>query len=278
MPDTSARRSIRLLPHTVAPADEQLAASIALLAGLERSGMPAMRWYQFGPPALLLGSSQRLDEIDLRACAAAHVAVHKRRSGGGAVLSESLLLLDVALPPDDPLFSADVTQSYRWLGEVWAAALGRLGIAARVLDIASARADTQALDRLLRRVCYGGQSPFEVLAGARKVVGLAQVRRRAGALLQAGVYLNWAPGRTAALTAATADERARLADQLGLRVAGLADLSGGTAPTIGEVMRAFARALEQVASLSPETSEWTGEERQAQRSEIAHYAALHGSD
>ena len=277
MPDTPTPRPIRLLPYSAAPAAEQLAASVALLAGLEHTHVPAARWYQFEPPALLLGSSQRAAEVDLAACTHAGVPVHRRRSGGGAVLGEALLLLDVALPPDDPLFSPDVTQSYRWFGEVWAAALARLGITARVLDIAGARADTQALDPLLRRVCFGGLSPFEVMAGDRKVVGLAQVRRRAGALIQAGVYLRWAPERTAVLIAATAEERAALTGQLSARVAGLAELAGTAPPTVNDVMHAVAWALEATAGLTPAASGWDDRELHALEAALPEYAALGSS-
>lgn len=157
-------RPIRVLPSSAAPAAEQLAGSIALLAGLEQTGVPAMRWYQFRPPALLLGSSQQPHEVDLAACAAAGVPVHRRRSGGGAVLSDSLLLLDLALPPEDPLYTGDVTESYRWLGAVWAAVLGALGMTTHVIDITTARSDAQILDPLLRRVCFGGLSPNEIEA------------------------------------------------------------------------------------------------------------------
>src|SRR5947207_1918634 len=116
MPGDIKHRPIRMLPASAMPAAEQLAGSLALLAGLEHTGVPAMRWYQFQPSALLLGSSQQAHEVDLAACATAGVPVHRRRSGGGVVLSDSLLLLDLALPADDPLFTSDVTESYRWLG------------------------------------------------------------------------------------------------------------------------------------------------------------------
>jgi lipoate-protein ligase A len=86
--------------------------------------------------------------------------------------SDALLLLDLALPAEDPLSTSDVTESYGWLGAVWAAALGALGIAAGVVDIATARADAQLLDPLLRRVCFGGLSPYEIVVERRKVVGL----------------------------------------------------------------------------------------------------------
>jgi lipoate-protein ligase A len=274
MLDIPYRRPIRLLPASAAPADEQLASSVALLAGVEQTAVPAMRWYQFRPPALLIGSAQRPHEVDLAACAAARVPVHRRRSGGGAVVSDSLLLLDVALPPSDPLYSSDVTESYRWLGVVWAAGLSALGIAAHAIDIAAARADAQALDPLLRRVCFGGLSPYEVVAGRRKVVGLAQVRRRGGALFQAGVYLRWSPERTAALLAATPAERRTLTSQLAARVAGLAELAGDGPPSADMVMREVDRALELYGGLLPSPDSWTEREQEAQLAAIPQYAAL----
>jgi len=267
-------RPIRVLPASAVPAAEQLAGSLALLAGLEHTGVPAMRWYQFHPPALLLGSAQRLHEVDLAACTAAGVPVHRRRSGGGVVLSDSLLLLDLALPPEDPLYTSDVTESYRWLGAVWAAALGALGSAARVVDIATARADAQLLDPLLRRVCFGGLSPYEVVVEQRKIVGLAQVRRRTGALIQVGVYLQWVPERTAALVAATPAERARLTAQLGTRVVGLHDLAGYQSPAIDVVTRHVGQALTSIAGLIPTAADWFDHERQARQAVLPQYAAL----
>jgi lipoate-protein ligase A len=273
MDHTRGGRPIRVLPPSAAGAAEQLAGSLALLAGLEQTGVPAMRWYEFQPPALLLGSSQRPGEVDLTACAAVGIPVHRRRSGGGVVLGDSLLLLDLALPPDDPLYTGDVAESYRWLGAVWAAALGGLGIPARVADIATARADARLIDPLLRRVCFGGLSPYEVTVGRRKVVGLAQVRRRAGALIQAGVYLRWAPERTAALMAATTAERATLTDRLRSRVVGLQELAGRQPPA-GALTRQVDLALESIAGLLPVADDWTDRERQARQAALPQYAAL----
>jgi len=267
-------RPIRVLPASAVSAAEQLAGSLALLAGLEQSGVPAMRWYQFHPPALLLGSAQRLHEVDLAACAAARLPVHRRRSGGGVVLSDSLLLLDVGLPPRDPLYRSDVTESYRWLGVVWAAALGALGMTTHVVDITTAQADAQMLDPLLRRVCFGGLSPYEIVIGRRKVVGLAQVHRRSGVLFQAGVYLQWSPERTAALVAATPAERATLTTQLAARAVGLHDLTRYQSPTIDVIAHQVGLALELIGGFVPSADNWTDHERRAWQATIPQYAAL----
>ena len=95
-------------------------------------------------------------------------------------MSADMLMLDLVLPRAHRLYMGDVTESYRWIGEVWTAALRELGIDVQSTPIGAARADAQTLDPLLRRVCFGGLSPYEVVVGRRKLVGLAQVRRRAG--------------------------------------------------------------------------------------------------
>jgi lipoate-protein ligase A len=251
---------IRQLPWSLAPADQQIAWSGALLDGLEHADEPALRWYGMAPDALLLGSSQRPSEIDPAACAAAGVSAHRRLSGGGVVHSGDLLSLDLALPRGHPLFREDVTDSYRWLGEVWARALQGLGVAARVLPIGEARADTQALDPLLKKVCFGGLSPYEVMVGQRKLVGLAQIRRRAGALFQCGVYLRWAPWRTAALLAAPAEQRVDLAERLAARVAGL-DSLGGAAPGQTALIDALAAPLADLAGLRLRPDTWSQDEQ-----------------
>jgi lipoate---protein ligase len=270
LPHLSAARR---LPWASEPASAQLASSSALLAGLEQTGVPALRWYRIDPPALLLGSSQRLSEADLAACAVAGVSVHRRGSGGGVVLSHDLLLLDLALPRTHPLFLDDVTESYSWLGEVWATALRDLGLPARTISIDEARTDTQASDPLLKRVCFGGRSPYEVVVEQSKVVGLAQIRRRGGALLQAGIHLRWQPQHTAALLAVPASERSGLAKRLVERVAGLDDFFTRP-PDVAEVMAHIEARLEQLAGMALAGDTWNDRELAARSADAARYVAL----
>ncbi len=253
-------------------ADFQLAGAAALLAGLEHSHSPALRWYRFDPPALLLGSSQPPQVIDVAACAQAGLSVHRRRSGGGVVLGdETLLMLDLALPREHPLNLDNVTEAYRWLGEVWVEALHHLGLAAYTVSIAEARADSKALSGAIQHVCFGGLSPYEAAVAQHKVVGLAQVRRRPGVLFQCGVHLRWNPLRTAALMAAP--DRAALAEQLAARVAGLTELLGRPVDA-AQVIMAFEAALTQVAGLTPVDAIWNAAEQAARSAELQRYAEL----
>ncbi|NJM06502.1 hypothetical protein HC891_10360, partial [Candidatus Gracilibacteria bacterium] len=166
------------------------------LDGLASAPQPTLRWYSYTSPALILGSGQKLSDVDLAALGG--TTVHRRRSGGTAVLFEpGLLMQDIALPVGHPLYSHDVTASYRWLGELWVVTLADLGIAAQTLSIAEARSDTASLEPLLRRACFGGRSPYEVLAEERKLVGFSQVRRRGGLVLQVALYERFSAARLA---------------------------------------------------------------------------------
>src|SRR5512146_1117243 len=176
--------SWRVLPFSDAPMGRQLALSEALLAGLAQSQRPALRWYVPRAEALVIGNGQKPRIADFDACAERDIAIYRRTSGGTAVfVNGDLLSLDVALPTSHPLATSDVVDAYRWMGELWQEALVSLGAAkARALPVEEARSQPSlAQNDPLRLACYGTLSPWEVVVGRRKLVGLCQVRRRPGA-------------------------------------------------------------------------------------------------
>jgi lipoate-protein ligase A len=163
-------------------------------------GPPVLSWSTVTAPGLVLGRHAVDPEVDEDAVAAEGVTVAKRSSGGGPVLWDGdLVALDVVLPRGHRLAADDVVAAYRWLGEALADALRALGVPdVEVIDVARARA-AKATPGPAADACFGGLSPFEVLAAGRKVVGLSQTRRRRGALLQAGVPLTLDAPRLARL-------------------------------------------------------------------------------
>lgn len=275
-PDTSPAPDLwRLLPFAHAPADWQLAGGTAMLAGLEQQPQPALRWYTMHAPALVLGTGQPLDQVDQAALHAAGARLYRRKSGGTAVHTHDLLLMqDIVLPTRHPLATADVTVSYRWLGAVWVAALARLGVAARLIEVDEARSDRRGLDTLTRRSCYGGRSPYEVLADERKLVGLAQVRRRAGALLQAGIYIMWQSDELVRLLALAPAERTTLRRTLDQRVVGLAELLPAADPPalLPAVQAAFATALHEHHGARLQPADWNAAEVEHRAAAVAGYA------
>ncbi len=154
---------------------------------------PAWRAWLYQHAAIVLGRSQR--RLLGVMAVPGKLEILSRASGGGAVLVGPWMLgLSVALPNEHPFASGGAVNSYRWLGEAIARALGQIGVDAWAISPAAllthrAQNSAPALDW----ACYGGLSPWEVLAGGRKIAGLAQVRRRQGILLVAGILLQAPP-------------------------------------------------------------------------------------
>lgn len=255
----------RRLPNSAAAMGWQLAHTEALFAGLAAGGPPTIRWYRPTRRALVLGHGQVLDRADLAAARAAGIAAYKRTSGGAAVLIDrAALSLDIALPASHPLTTTDVTLAYRWVGDVWADALRALGIVdARTIPTGEVR-EMPALppDDTLRLACYGTLSPWEVVVGRRKVVGLSQVRRRAGVVYPIGVHLLWRPERLTRLLALTPAARRALTASLGRLAAGLDELLGQPVAA-NEVIIAVERALIQRVGVALTRGGWTHAEREA---------------
>ncbi|HLL80246.1 MAG TPA: hypothetical protein VKT25_12140 [Ktedonobacteraceae bacterium] len=244
---------LRIQPLVLADQQQLIDESEGLLASAQ-SGSPAvLAWSQAAQEGLVLGFSQKAGILNQEALASHPLPIFHRRAGGSAVLVGSHLLgLDVVLPAGHPLILPDLVESYRWLGETWVAALHALGVSARVVPPDEAheqrgllkRPEASAREEVLRRACYGSLSPYEVVAGKRKVVGLDMIRRRSGTLLQAGVLLRWNPERLADLLGHTPEEQSLLKEGLQERAVGL-DTLAGRYVSPGEVVEAFERALSE---------------------------------
>ena len=196
-------------------------------------------------PAVVLGSTQPTGTVDAAAAGAAGLDVVRRRSGGGAVLVTpgDPVWVDVWVPAGDPLWSADVTRAFGWLGRVWAAALTDLGLTG-----VSVQGDGPgACTRWSSLVCFGGIGAGEVSVDGRKVVGLAQRRTRLGAWFHGACVLVWEPGPLLGALALGGAERAAAAAGLSGAVTGVADaaaLQGRVPPPpAGAVVAAVVRRL-----------------------------------
>jgi lipoate-protein ligase A len=235
---------VRLGPAALPPA-EAVALPVRLLEGMGPDGRPMLSWSTVTAPGLVLGRHAVAPEVDPAAVAAEGVEVLTRSSGGGPVLwDRDLLALDVVLPRGHRLAPDDVVAAYRWLGAALADALTALGVPdVELLTVARARA-AQAAPGPAADACFGGLSPWEVLARGRKVVGLSQTRRRTGALLQAGVPL----GLDAARLARLLGRDPAWARGLAATAAGVRDLAPDvTAEDVIEAVEAMLAVREGVA-------------------------------
>jgi len=211
---------------------EALARSVDLLTHGE---CPAIVVHAVSPAAITVGRAQA-SGVDMAAAAAEGLEVVTRPSGGGPVLwDDDLVAIDIILPAGHPLLPTDVVAGYRWVGEAVVAALGSLGIpGARAVAPAEVRAWPRGEAAGL---CFGGLSPWEVVVGDRKVLGLSQVRRQAGGIIQVGVPMRLDAARLARAVGAPGAAAADLAT----RTAGVGDLAPGV--TRDQVADALVAAL-----------------------------------
>ncbi len=194
-------------------------------------------------PGLVLGSTQRLETAHESRAELAGAEILRRRSGGGAVLLSpgAQVWADFFIPASDPLWSDDVADAARWVGELWSAALEPL-----VAEPVSVHSGRLVADRWGRLVCFAGRGPGEVLVGGLKVVGVSQRRSRQRARLQTTALLRRPP--------ASSEAGHRDLDELELldvpqadRVAGRAVLAarrGSVAATEADLTETLLRALE----------------------------------
>ena len=148
----------------------------ALLNGLaEGWSEPALRFYDWDPPALSLGYSQDAADVDFDACERLGVDVVRRPTGGRAVLHTAELTYGVTLPAG----KESIAQSYCRISQAIARGISRLGVTAALELGKVAPPTSRSAD------CFAASTAADLVAAGRKIVGSAQVRRR-GVLLQHG--------------------------------------------------------------------------------------------
>ncbi len=250
--------SWRLLPYDVGSSRRHVALGDALVRLVRR---PTIWWHATDQPTLVLGAGQTLSDVDLPACDEAGVLVVKRQAGGTSVYAASGVLgLDVALPAGHSLINSDILEAYRWVGHVWADALRQVGVPCRMVEIAEARAAPRwpaAVQRSVELACFGSLSPYEVVAGSRKLVGLAQVRRRAGTLVQCGIYAHFDADRLASLLAVP--DRPSVVAALREAAVGLDEVAP-PAVTLEEVRNAWEASLSRLHGARLQPADWSDEE------------------
>ena len=175
---------------------------------MPRDGRRRVSWLCPAAPALILGSASP-DPFD-----GVRTDLVRRRSGGGLVWldPETSAWVDVFVPAGDPVWHADVSKAFHWLGRTLATAFADAGVPASVHPGPYEAGPSDGL------VCFGSLGPGEVMVDGRKLVGISQRRTREGSRFQCIAYERFELGPLeTALDSATA---ARIRD----RAVGWADL------------------------------------------------------
>jgi lipoate-protein ligase A len=164
-------------------------------------------------PAIVAGSTQPIETLDLDAIERHSATLVRRRSGGGAVYVApgEQVWLDVYVPSSDPLHTIDVSVAPGFVGAIWKEALGGLVTRDAGLEVYSGPLVSSLWSR---RWCYSGLGPGEVTLDGRKLVGLSQRRNRAGTWFFTMGCTRLDPERDAGFAAGSGEERLELATEL----------------------------------------------------------------
>lgn len=219
---------------------------------------PTVCCERWASSALILGAGQSAADADLAGCRARGIPVARRLAGGTAVYATpDYLSFAVVAPAAHPLVVGDLLATYRRLGEVVVAACGALDVPARLICPGEARA--RPTSATLRPCCYGGFSPYEVLVGDRKLVGVAQVRRCGAVAYVGGLYRTFDPVAQGACLAGDAALRLGRAAQLAASTTDLAAV--GRPQAFEQFPAALVAALAERCGIALSPGELTGEER-----------------
>jgi lipoate-protein ligase A len=195
-----------------APAPLLIERASAWLDATAEDGQLRAGWSLPTTAAIVVGSAQRLDGLEVDGA-----AVVRRGTGGGAVICDpAYLMLDVVLPRGDARVRHDLAESYAWLADALLASLAALGgRGLRAVPPGEVRARSDEDRALGRLACFAGLGPYEIVdAQGRKLVGLAQRRRRGAGLFQAAMYLRGSREPLAELLPIASAEREALRARL----------------------------------------------------------------
>ncbi|MEH6650603.1 MAG: hypothetical protein V7707_11310 [Motiliproteus sp.] len=169
--------------------DEQRVITDLLNAGV---ATPQLLLWQYDKPAVIMGCSQRPDDGQLQRAERAGLAMMRRGSGGGAVLAGPWMLsVTLFIPPEHPVGSLDLIQLFGWFEQIWTRALIDCGVSCKGVDKALIERSKQiSKDAGVQWACYASLSHGEVVSlDGRKLVGLAQIRKRKGIALVSGLHI-----------------------------------------------------------------------------------------
>jgi lipoate-protein ligase A len=163
-----------------------------LEANLDKDAPPTLRLYEFTPPAVSIGYSQRLDSKTIKNIDASGFAIVRRPTGGRAVLHKNDLTYSfvgssrqVGVDRDN-ILSTSVIGSYKQICQGLILAFKQLGLTLEFGRGKSLRSD--------KVDCFEAVTIADLHYQGRKLVGSAQVRRRHAVLQHGSIILDQAQG------------------------------------------------------------------------------------
>ncbi len=227
----------------------------ALMEEMVPGKLPVLRFYTWERPTISLGYFQKkADELDSAALQALGGESVHRPTGGRAVLHDDELTYAVVIREED--LPGNVIETYRVLSQALVHGLRILGVPAEVAH------DTRPTRRSASAACFDAPSWYEVIAGGRKLIGSAQVRRN-GVILQHGsIPITFDVERLlSCLRFSRPDLRARTARILAVKAGALCDFLGER-PTEATIVKALREGFAMTHNIEFDSDQLTPSEQQ----------------
>ena len=148
-----------------------------LEAVCEGLSAPTLRLYRWEPACLSVGYAQSIGQVDRARLHRHGWDLVRRPTGGRAILHVDELTYSVVAPASHEVVAGGVLPSYQRLSTALCAALLRMGLRVETHPASSLGDAARA-----NPVCFEVPSAYELTVDGKKLVGSAQVRRRAGVL------------------------------------------------------------------------------------------------
>lgn len=182
----------RFLKTGPLPGAKNMAIDEALLYSVEEGfSPPVFRLYQWDPPCLSLGYTQRVEGIDLEACNRLGIDIVRRITGGRAVLHDQELTYSLIFPLDHPLGRKSIYESFYSINHCIITALRILGIKASIFNKFKGifKLRYENYDNNISKInCFMSLNINDIGVNGKKLVGSAQ-RRLGKAVLHHGSIL-----------------------------------------------------------------------------------------
>lgn len=202
---------------------------------------PALRFYQWQPPAVSIGKGQPVAVVDRVRCEADGVGIVRRPTSGWAIFHTDELTYSVAAHSDEPAVAGALLEAYKSLSAGLIAGLNHLGLDALLAPSPTSQEKANLV------ACFEVPYNNEITVGGKKLMGSAQARSQRRLLQHGSLPLVGDVSRAADYLIFPDDEarealRTRLRDQ-----ATTASAAAGRVITYAEAVSAmtqgFAEAL-----------------------------------
>lgn len=223
---------------------------------MAESTRPTLRVYAWEPHCLSLGYGQRVADVDMGRLQAAGYDLVRRPTGGRAILHAHELTYSLILLPDHPIAEGGVIPSYQRISRALLAGLRSLGAhpEARMQGTQPKQNDP---------VCFDSPSHYEVTANGRKLVGSAQLRRKAGILQHGSLPLHGDLGAICdVLRYADAASREAAKQQVRQHATTLRDALGGISVSWQQAAEAIVAGFQETFDITFEVGQLDATEQQ----------------